>query len=131
MPQSREKPGAPVGARFRRRKLRTPGYLWPEAVTRYLAESTDKKSTADDRHHLRKLDPYLRCLSLDAIDMAALQGFIRERKLADGVSNAGQPGPRDRPANAESCAPGLALAQQRSPDPDAQGTTPASAVPSA
>ena len=88
MPQSREKPGAPVGTRFRRRKLRTTGYLWPEAVTRYLAESTDKKSTADDRHHLRKLDPYLRCLSLDAIDMAALQDFIRERKLTDGVSNA-------------------------------------------
>jgi integrase len=88
MPQSREKPGAPVGTYSRRRKFRTTGYLWPEAVTRYLAESTDKKSTADDRHHLRKLDPYLRCLSLDAIDMAALQGFIHERKLTDGVSNA-------------------------------------------
>src|SRR6202167_755391 len=74
-------------ARARRRKSRTAS-LWPEAVTRYLAESADKKSVADDRDHLRKLDTYLRCLSLDAIDMAALQPFIRDRKLTDGVSNA-------------------------------------------
>jgi integrase len=37
---------------------------------------------------LKKLDPYLRSLKLDAIDMAVLQPFIRDRKLKDGVSNA-------------------------------------------
>jgi integrase len=88
--QSPEKPGAPLGARghLPRRKPPTGRVLWPDAVTRYLTESTDKKSSPDDHHHLRKLDPHLRCLPLDGIDMAALQGFIRERKLTDGVSNA-------------------------------------------
>jgi hypothetical protein len=34
------------------------------------------------------LDPYLRSLRLDAIDMTVLQPFIVERKSKDGVSNA-------------------------------------------
>jgi hypothetical protein len=42
----------------------------------------------DDKDHLKKLDPYLRSLKLDAIDMAVLQPFIRDRKSKDGVSNA-------------------------------------------
>ena len=40
------------------------------------------------RDHLKKLDPYLRSLRLEAIDMTALQPFIRDRKSKDGVSNA-------------------------------------------
>src|ERR1035438_7488537 len=40
------------------------------------------------KDHLKKLDPYVRSLKLDAIDMSVLQPFIRDRKLKDGVSNA-------------------------------------------
>jgi integrase len=63
-------------------------FVWQQAVVRYLEESADKGSLSDDRDHLRKLDPYLRSLRLDAIDMNALQPFIRDRKTKDGVSNA-------------------------------------------
>jgi hypothetical protein len=51
-------------------------------------EFADKRSLSDDRDPLKKLDPYLQSLKLDAIDMAALPPFIRDRKLKDGVSNA-------------------------------------------
>jgi integrase len=34
------------------------------------------------------LDPYLRSVRLDAVDMTALQPYIRDRKSKDGVSNA-------------------------------------------
>jgi integrase len=63
-------------------------FVWQQAVVRYLEEFVDKRSLSDDKDHLKKLDPYLRSLKLDAIDMAALQPFIRDRKLKDGVSNA-------------------------------------------
>jgi hypothetical protein len=43
-------------------------FLWQQAVMRYLEEFADKRSLSDDRDHLRKLDPYLRSLRLDAID---------------------------------------------------------------
>ena len=62
--------------------------VWQQAVVRYLEEFADKRSLSDDRDHLRKLDPYLRSLRLEAIDMNALQPFIRDRKTTDGVSNA-------------------------------------------
>jgi integrase len=62
--------------------------VWQQAVMRYLEEFADKKSFSDDRDHLRKLDAYLRSLRLDAIDMNALQPFIRDRRAKDGVSNA-------------------------------------------
>jgi integrase len=55
---------------------------------RYLEVCAEKKSLCDDRDHLRKLDPYLRSHRLDAIDMTALQSFIRERREKDGVRNA-------------------------------------------
>ena len=54
---------------------------------RHLEECVDKSSFSDDRDHLRKLDPYLRSLRLDAVDMNALQSFIRDRKTKDDVSN--------------------------------------------
>jgi integrase len=63
-------------------------FVWQQAVVRYLEEFVDKRSLSDDKDHLKKLDPYLRSLKLDAIDMAVLQPFIRDRKLKDGVSNA-------------------------------------------
>ena len=63
-------------------------FVWQQAVVRYLEEFADKRSLSDDKDHLKKLDPYLRSLQLDAIDMTALQPFIRDRKLKDGVSNA-------------------------------------------
>ena len=55
---------------------------------RYLEESTEKKSLSDDRDHLKKLERYLRSQRLDAIDMNALQPFIRDRKEKDEVRNA-------------------------------------------
>jgi integrase len=63
-------------------------FAWPHAVVRYLEECAEKKSLPDDRDHLRKLEPYLRSQRLDAIDMSALQPFIRDRKEKDGVRNA-------------------------------------------
>jgi len=66
-----------------------PGVVaWQQAVVRYLEEFADKTSLADDRDHLKKLDPYLRNLRLDAIDMTVLQPFVSDRKLKDEVSNA-------------------------------------------
>jgi integrase len=66
-----------------------PGIVtWQKAVVRYLEEFADKNSLPDDRDHLKKLDPYLRGLKLDAVDMSVLQPFVRDRKTRDGVSNA-------------------------------------------
>ena len=56
-------------------------FVWQQAGMRYLEEFADKRSLSDDKDHLKKLDPYLRSLKLDAIDMAALQPFIRDRKM--------------------------------------------------
>jgi integrase len=64
------------------------GFVWPQAVVRYLEDCAEKKSLPDDRDHLKKLAPYLRLYPLDAIDMTALQPFIRDRKEKDAVSNA-------------------------------------------
>ena len=63
-------------------------FVWQQAVVRYLEEFADKRSLSDDKDHLKRLDPYLRSLKLDAIDMTVLQPFIRDRKVKDGVSNA-------------------------------------------
>jgi integrase len=64
------------------------GFTWSQAVPRYLEESADKKTLPDDRDHLKKLDRYLRFQQLHAIDMTALQPFIRDRKDNDAVTNA-------------------------------------------
>jgi hypothetical protein len=63
-------------------------FAWPQAVVRYLDECAEKKSLSDDRDHLKKLEPFLRSHRLDAVNMAALQPFIRDRKEKDGVRNA-------------------------------------------
>jgi integrase len=71
------------------RRQGVPGvFVWQQAVMRYLEEFAEKRSLSDDKDHLKKLDPYLRSLRLDAIDMTVLQPFIVERKSKDGVSNA-------------------------------------------
>jgi integrase len=71
------------------RRMGIPGvFVWQQAVVRYLQEFSEKASLSDDKDHLRKLDPHLRSLRLDAIDMSALQPFIVERKSKDDVSNA-------------------------------------------
>jgi len=64
------------------------GHAWQEAVLRYLREFADKNSLSDDRDHLKKLDPYLRNRTLEAIDMTVLQPFIVERTTKDDVANA-------------------------------------------
>lgn len=80
--------------RLRRESLEARGqqelgaFAWPQAVVRYLEECAEKKSLPDDRDHLKKLGFYLRSQQLDAIDMNALQPFIRDRKEKDEVSNA-------------------------------------------
>jgi integrase len=61
---------------------------WQEAVLRYLAETTDKRSLHMDRFHLRALDPYLRDKRLGDINMDVLWSFIRDRRERDGVANA-------------------------------------------
>ena len=61
---------------------------WQEAVLRYLAETTDKRSLHMDRFHLRALDPYLRDKRLGDISMDVLWSFIRDRRERDGVANA-------------------------------------------
>ncbi len=63
-------------------------FAWPQAVARYLEECAEKKSLSDDRDHLKKLEPYLTSHQLHAIDMSALQPFIRDRKAKDEVANA-------------------------------------------
>jgi hypothetical protein len=80
-----------VGERLESRgpEHQTPAsFAWPQAVVRYLDECAGEKSLSDDRDHLRKLEPYLRSERLDAVDMRALQPFIRDRKEKDGVRNA-------------------------------------------
>src|SRR5690242_8286955 len=47
-------------------------FVWQQAVMRYLEEFVGKRSLRDDRDHLKRLDPFLRSLPLDAIDMGVL-----------------------------------------------------------
>jgi hypothetical protein len=78
---------------------------------RYLEEFADKRSIADDKDHLRKLDPYLRGKRLDQINMDVLWPFIRDRRARDKVANATiDPRLRDRASSVECRAPGLGLA---------------------
>lgn len=102
-----------------------------QAVVRYLEEFSDKASLSDDKDYLKKLDPYLRSRRLDAIDMTALQPFMRDRKMKDGVSNATVNRALEVVTDTEHRASGMALAPRGSEDPDAQGTETARAFPEA
>ena len=55
---------------------------WPEAVNRWLAESTHKRSLKDDKFHLKWLDPYLAHLTLKEItrDLIDHLAELRSRK---------------------------------------------------
>jgi hypothetical protein len=104
-------------------------FVWQQAVVRYIEEFADKRSLSDDRDHLKKLDPYLRSLKLDAIDMSVLQPFIRDRKLKDGVSTRNhQSRTRGGSADIECRASGLAMAQRGAEDSDVEGTPAARAI---
>ena len=102
-------------------------FVWQQAVVRYLEEFADKRSLSDDKDHLKKLDPYLRSLKLDAIDMAVLQPFIRDRKIEGWcLERDGQSRTRGGSADIECRASGLAMAQRGAEDSDAEGTPAAS-----
>lgn len=69
-----------------------PDRTWPEAVKRWLDESSHKRSLRDDISHLKWLDPYLASLSLkqitrDVIDHVASVRSKSNRK--EGRKNAG------------------------------------------
>jgi len=61
---------------------------WQDAVIRYVADRAGKTSLRDDTDHLKKLDPYLRGLRLQDINLEVLRPFIRDRKERDKVANA-------------------------------------------
>jgi integrase len=62
-------------------------HSWKDAVYRYLAEFADKRSIADDKDHLRKLEPYLHGKRLEHVNMDTLWPFIRDRRDRDRVAN--------------------------------------------
>ena len=64
-----------------------PSRSWNEAVLKYLEETTHKATQADDKAHLRWLDPHLNGVDLKSIDRDRLDQ-IRESKKTEGVSNA-------------------------------------------
>jgi len=63
-----------------------PKRTWQEAVVRWMAEREAKVSIEDDRHHLRRVNPYLRDKFLDQIDRSLLE-LITQKRLETGVSN--------------------------------------------
>ena len=64
-----------------------PRYTWQDAVVRWFKEQCRKKSIADDKMHLRWLDPYLGNLMLHSITRGIIDELVIRRKQ-EGVSNA-------------------------------------------
>ena len=64
-----------------------PSHSWNEAVLKYLDETSHKATQADDKAHLRWLDPHLDGVDLASIDRARLDQISENRK-AEGVANA-------------------------------------------
>jgi integrase len=64
-----------------------PRYTWQEAVLRWLAERSHKKSLDDDKGHFRWLNPHLNHKHLNDINKALIDR-IKQAKLNSGVSNA-------------------------------------------
>jgi integrase len=64
-----------------------PARSWQDAVLRFIAETSHKKSHKDDLCHLRWLDKRLRDFDLQDITRDVLDGLVNERKR-DGVSDA-------------------------------------------
>lgn len=63
-----------------------PGYLWQDAVLRWLKETEHKATHEDDRWILRRLDTHLFNVKLADIDRDKLDA-ITVARLADGVEN--------------------------------------------
>lgn len=59
---------------------------WQDAVVRYLEGYGDKRSSGNDKEHLRMLDPYLRGKRLSQINMDTLWPYIRKRQDEDSVA---------------------------------------------
>lgn len=64
-----------------------PGYLWQEAVVRWLGETGHKASQHTDKIRLRWLDAYLRDVPLKDINRDKLDELVNAKK-AEGVANA-------------------------------------------
>ena len=64
-----------------------PSHSWNEAVLKYLDETSHKATQADDKSHLRWLNPHLDGVDLASIGRARLDQITESRK-AEGVSNA-------------------------------------------
>jgi len=63
-----------------------PGYLWQDAVLRWLKETEHKASRVHDLKHLRWLDKHLNGLKLSDINRDCLDS-ITQARLASGVAN--------------------------------------------
>ncbi|HYE36068.1 site-specific integrase [Methylocaldum sp.] len=63
-----------------------PGYLWQEAVLRWLQETAHKASQDSDKKHLRWLDAHLQGVRLRDIDRDMLDSLIQAKK-ATGAAN--------------------------------------------
>ena len=63
-----------------------PGYLWQDAVLRWLKETEHKASRVHDLKHLRWLDKHLNGLKLSDINRDCLDG-VTQARLASGVAN--------------------------------------------
>lgn len=64
-----------------------PAYKWEDAVVRWLAEQSHKKSIEDDKCHLRWLNDYLYGLDLSVITKNVVD-TVKNAKIQSGVSNA-------------------------------------------
>jgi integrase len=63
-----------------------PGYLWQDAVVRWLSETEHKASRVDDLSHLRWLDKHLSGLLLNEINKDKLDSIVKA-KLATNARN--------------------------------------------
>jgi integrase len=63
-----------------------PGYVWQEAVLRWLQETEHKASHDSDKKHLRWLDAYLQGVRLMDIDRNKLDELVQAKK-ATGAAN--------------------------------------------
>lgn len=62
-------------------------HSWREAVVRYLAENSGKRTLQADIDNLKKLDPFLGELSLKQVNMDAIWPFIHLRQTEHRVAN--------------------------------------------
>jgi len=64
-----------------------PGKTWDDAVERWLAEKSDKKSLKSDESNIRWLNTYLSLIPLTDINRDVIES-LKAKKIASGVSNA-------------------------------------------